>query len=288
MKRILVTGADGFIGRKLTERLIAEGYEVTGFDLRHGDICEKDALEKNVELPVDYTFHLAGKTFVPDSWNDPQDFYRVNVLGTLNVLEFCRRSGSGLTFVSSYVYGKPEYLPVDEKHPVKPFNPYSHSKIIAEELCRYYCDEFGIESCILRPFNIYGPGQSDRFLIPEIIKKVLDPSTEVVEINYERPKRDFLYIDDLICALIKTMTAPRTFYNIGRGESISVKDLICFVFSITGISKQIISLGKERQMEIFDLYADIKKISHDLSWKQKTLLSEGLKLSITHLKNLRK
>jgi len=84
------------------------------------------------------------------------------------------------------------------------------------------------------------------------------------------------------------MTAPRTFYNIGRGESISVKDLICFVFSITGISKQIISLGKERQMEIFDLYADIKKISHDLSWKQKTLLSEGLKLSITHLKNLRK
>jgi len=160
MKKILITGSGGFIGKALVKRLSGMEYAVTGFDLADGDIAEEGALTHLEKEDIFYVFHLAGKTFVPESWSNPFLFYRTNVLGTANVLEFCRKTGAGLTYVSSYLYGKPEYLPVDEKHPVKAYNPYSHSKLVAEELCRYYREQFPLGISILRPFNVYGPGQS--------------------------------------------------------------------------------------------------------------------------------
>ncbi|HSN49645.1 MAG TPA: SDR family oxidoreductase, partial [Bacteroidales bacterium] len=166
---ILVTGSEGFIGKALIARLLASGHTVTGFDAPEGDIAEKGILDNLKDTGIGYVFHLAAKTFVPESWNNPFDFYRVNLLGTTNVLEFCRATGAGLSYISSYLYGTPGYLPVDEKHPLKAHNPYSHSKIVAEETCRYYRDQFKIPVTIFRPFNIYGPGQDQRFLIPKII-----------------------------------------------------------------------------------------------------------------------
>jgi len=232
MKRILVTGSEGFIGKALVKRLLEDGHEVTGFDLADGDIAERSSLDKLLGSGIEYVFHLAGRTFIPDSWEQPFDFYRVNVLGTLNVLEYCRKTGCELTYVSTYVYGTPEYLPIDEKHPVKANNPYTQSKIMAEELCRFYQKEFNVGTCILRPFNIYGPGQSVHFFIPEIILKILDPKLESITLQNIRPSRDFLFIDDFIDALINSVLISREIFNVGSGMSIGVKEIVNKIFNL--------------------------------------------------------
>ena len=117
---------------------------------------------------IDHVIHLAAKSFVPESWDNPYIYYRTNVLGAANVLEYCRKTECDLTALSSYIYGKPTHLPISEKHPIRPYNPYSHSKILSEELYNYYRKSFKLKINILRPFNIYGPGQKDTFVIPKI------------------------------------------------------------------------------------------------------------------------
>jgi nucleoside-diphosphate-sugar epimerase len=252
------------------------GFAIAGFDLADGDIAEEGTLSYLEKEEISYVFHLAGKTFVPESWSHPYSFYRTNVMGTENILEFCRKTGAGLTYVSSYLYGKPEYLPVDENHPVKAYNPYSHSKVVAEEICRYYRDQFNLGVIILRPFNVYGPGQSNQFLIPELIKKILDPGTSFIEVMDLRPKRDFVFIDDFTQALYLSMNGPRGIYNIGSGSSVSVQEVINLLEEISGIRKNILTRNVERPMEIFDLYADVTKITRLLKWKMKVGLKEGL------------
>jgi nucleoside-diphosphate-sugar epimerase len=276
MKKILVTGSNGFIGRALVKRLSGLGFAIIGFDIADGDIAEEGSLAHLENEDISYVFHLAGKTFIPESWVHPFNFYRTNVLGTANILEFCRKTGAGLTYVSSYLYGKPEYLPVDEKHPVKAYNPYSHTKLVAEEICRYYRDQFNLGISILRPFNAYGPGQSEQFLIPELIRKMLDPQITFIEVMDLRPKRDFVFIDDLVEALFLSMDGPRGIYNVGSGSSVSVEEVINNIKELTGIQKNVLTRKVERPMEIFDLYADVTKISASLKWKMNVSFKEGL------------
>src|SRR5450432_2093010 len=126
--RILVTGGGGFVGRHLVSALKSEGFDVVRHRLRDGDLAR-------CSLPyegVSHICHLAARTFVPDSWRSPRDFYDTNLMGTLNVLEFCRRQKAILILMSSYLYGQPKYLPIDENHPLQALNPYAHSKLLAE------------------------------------------------------------------------------------------------------------------------------------------------------------
>ena len=276
MKKILITGSNGFIGRALVKRLSGLGFAIIGFDIADGDIAEEGSLAHLENEDISYVFHLAGKTFIPESWSHSFNFYRTNVLGTANVLEFCRKTGAGLTYVSSYLYGKPEYLPVDENHPVKAYNPYSHTKLVAEEICRYYRDQFSLGISILRPFNAFGPGQSEQFLIPELIRKILDPQLAFIEVMDLRPKRDFVFIDDLVEALFLSMDGPRGIYNVGSGSSVSVEEVINNIKELTGIQKNVLTRKVERPMEIFDLYADVTKISASLKWKVNISFKEGL------------
>jgi UDP-glucose 4-epimerase len=285
MKKILVTGNNGFVGKALVKRLGEEGYEVTGFDIDDGDIAGKDPFQSLTGRDFDYVFHLAGKTFVPDSWKEPFEFYRVNVLGTLNVLELCRSEKCGLTYVSSYVYGTPEYLPIDEKHPVKAYNPYSQSKILAEEVVKFYQENFDVQTCILRPFNIYGPGQPDNFLIPEMISKFLDENQNVVHVKDTRPKRDFLYVDDFIESLIFSMSVPREIFNVGSGRSVSVNQILEVITKITLVIKPIQHDLEQRSNEIFDLYSDINRISK-CGWKPKINLEEGITECVEYYKSM--
>jgi nucleoside-diphosphate-sugar epimerase len=134
-KTVLVSGASGFIGRPLTEKLERAGYPMVRHSEARGDVA---------------SCHL------PDG------------------AEFCRRHGASLTIMSSYVYGRPRYLPISEEHPVEAFNPYSHSKLLAEEACRYCARQFSLRVTIIRPFNIYGPGQNGNFLVPTLLRQVLD------------------------------------------------------------------------------------------------------------------
>jgi nucleoside-diphosphate-sugar epimerase len=219
---------------------------------------------------------FAAKTFVPESWKNPSEYYRINVLGTQNVLDFCRKTGVALTYVSSYVYGAPQYLPIDENHPLNAYNPYSHTKILAEEICGYYSDQFGVQMTILRPFNAYGPGQAEPFLIPELIRKIFDQENPVIEVSDTRPRRDYVFIDDLVDALMLSIDGPKGIYNVGSGYSVSVSELIDLLSNITGIIKETVSAKTERPMEIFDLYADVSKIADALKWKPKTALRQGL------------
>ncbi|MEI6888031.1 MAG: NAD(P)-dependent oxidoreductase [Bacteroidota bacterium] len=276
MRKILVTGSDGFIGRAVVKRLKAEGFDVEGLDLTQGDITQVTCFDRYLEKNYFHVIHLAGKTFVPDSWKDPASFYRINLTGTVNVLEFCRKTGAGLTYISSYLYGSPEYLPVDENHPVKSYNPYSHSKLLADNTCQFYALNFKLRISVLRPFNAYGPGQSAQFLIPEIIEMVNNPSIPEVQVMDLRPKRDYVFIDDLVDAIFRTIEGEPGIYNVGSGQSVSVEDLIKTVMSLSGITKPYKAKGAERQNEIFDLYAGIDRIRLALGWQPKTTLKEGL------------
>jgi nucleoside-diphosphate-sugar epimerase len=201
---ILVTGATGFVGTHLVAALRREGRSVLTHSSADGDIAR-------CALPFDdaaHVVHLAGRSFVPDSWESPRAFYDVNVVGTVNVLEFCRRRKVPLTYVSSYVYGIPRGLPIGEDHPVQASNPYSHSKILAEESVRYFVSQFGVQASIVRPFNVYGPHQDERFIIPTLVRQALDPDIERITVRDLRPKRDFIHVRDLVSLLIATLTRP--------------------------------------------------------------------------------
>lgn len=281
-KTILVTGSNGFIGTNLVKQLINSGYNVIEFDIHIGEIS-------NYVFPydkIDHIFHLASLTFVPQSWEKPVDFYKTNVIGTANILELCRKHFCSLTYISSYVYGNPTYLPVDEKHPIEPVSPYNHSKILAEELCKFYAINFNIEITILRPTNIYGSGQNTNFLIPMLIEKTLNETVKTIEVMDLRPKRDYLYLNDFLDALLLTINKKGiNIYNIGFGESISVEEIIKTICNVTNIKKQYLSLGKERKNEVWDLYVDITKIKNELGWQPKINFKEGIRKIILNKKS---
>src|SRR6185312_14614684 len=272
---ILVTGSGGFIGKHLVRMLESLGYSVQRHALAAGDLAQC-ALGYS---GISHVFHLAGKTFVPDSWADPLSFYSANVLTTANVLEFCRRCGASLTFVSSYVYGRPQVIPITEDHPVQAFNPYSHSKILAEEICRFYASHHQTRVAIVRPFNVYGPGQDPRFLIPTLIRQALAADSEIIEVADDRPRRDFIYVSDLIDLLIATLTRGGTgAYNAGSGLSTSIPEIVASLNSFLPNKKRLISRGESRPQEVLDVVADIRKAESELDWKPRIDLESGLHL----------
>jgi nucleoside-diphosphate-sugar epimerase len=278
---ILVTGATGFIGRHLVSALEAAGHRVQAHSRQHGDISRCPPVVDDVR----HVFHLAARTFVPDSWSVPASFYEVNVLGTVNVLELCRRTGASLTFLSSYVYGRPRALPVSESHPLAAFNPYSHTKILAEEAVRYYMATFGVQASVVRPFNVYGPAQADHFLIPEIVRQLLDPAIEAITVADLRPRRDYIYVADLVSLLLKTVDAGvGGVYNAGSGESRNVQWIIDTAGELAGIRKPIRPTGQPRANEIFDVVADVARANRDLDWRPSTSLHDGLARTIAWMR----
>jgi len=270
---ILVTGATGFIGRHLVSALEEAGWRVHTHSQREGHIATCPLAFDDVR----HVFHLAARTFVPDSWKDPAGYYEVNVLGTVNVLEFCRRTGASLTFLSSYVYGRPCSLPIAESHPLQAFNPYSHTKIMAEDAVGFYAAAFGVTAAIIRPFNVYGPGQSRHFLVPEVIRQALNPHIESITVSDLRPSRDYLYISDLISLLVKTLTAGAGgVYNAGSGQSTSVRWVIDAVSEITRTSKPVHCTAQPRPNEILDVVADVARAERELQWGPTISMEAGL------------
>ncbi len=272
--RILVTGSDGFIGAKVCSKLREKGFEVEAHTLAVSDIGTGIPEYKG----IDWVLHLAALTSIRDSWDRPGDFYNINFMGTQRVLEVCRKNNCGMTFMSTYVYGHPKYLPVDEAHQAMPNSPYSQTKYLAEQLCGFYSSNYSIPCVILRPFNIYGPGQSGGFLVPSIFAQVMDPSTDEVRVENLRPKRDYVYVDDVVGAIVSTIGRKTAgVYNIGTGVATGVGELIEAVFKVTGIRKKVISVDKIRPDEVHEITASYRKINGDLGWAPATGLEEGLK-----------
>jgi len=276
MPRAWITGRNGFVGRRLVPRLLAERWTLVGAErTEQPDIADWDAV-KTVP-PFDVVVHLAARTFVPGSLTDPREYYRVNTGGTLNVLELCRLRRARLVYISAYVYGAPQYLPVDERHPVQATNPYTQSKLLAEDLCRAYHRDFGVASTILRVFNIYGPGQTGDFLIASIVRQL---QTGRIVLQDPAPRRDFVHVDDVADACMRAMaheSAGVDCFNIGSGTSISVEDLVRQLVAASGKSAAIEFTGVKRDREIPDTRCDNSKARKHLGWEPRVRLEDGIR-----------
>jgi len=276
--RLLVTGAEGFIGSHLVKALRAAGHDVLTHAKSQGDI-------RNCQLPfegVEHVFHLAGRTFVPDSWTAPLSFYETNVLGTVNVLEFCRVSSASMTLVSSYVYGPPARLPISEDDPLQAYNPYSHTKILSEETALYYQRQFQVPVTIVRPFNVYGPGQDSRFLIPTILSQALDPMTDTIVISDLHPRRDYIFIADLIELLVRTASRKTGgIFNAGSGCSWTAGEVIAMANELIPVPKTVVSNELTRPWEIMNVLADITRARDQLGWGPQVTLRDGLQKTLT-------
>jgi len=277
-KRILVTGHDGFIGSYLLPELEKDN-EVLTLEEDQGFIDVRD-WEKIREIDdVDLIYHLAAVTFVPYSFDHPRETYEVNVGGTLNLLELARLNDAKVVTMSSYVYGKPEYLPIPETHPLHPNNPYTYSKMVMEKLCQGYSTDFNLNCVILRPFNIYGLGQGENFLIPSIINQLHQGK---IELQDPKPKRDFIYVTDVIRAMIKAGNyTPRDnldIFNVGYGKSYSVEEIVDKIVELHGREVDVTYTGERRPNEVMDTVADIKHIHDKMGWEPLTSLDEGLSI----------
>lgn len=284
MKRILVSGSSGFIGKNLCQVLSRGNNQV--FEIPSSnefDLCDSKKVKNLPE--VDVIIHLAAKSYIPDSFNNPGFFYQNNVFSTLNLLEKSRRDKAKFILLSTYVYGNPQYLPIDENHQRNPLNPYTQSKVICEDLCQAYSRDFGLNSIILRPFNVYGPNQLSSFLIPSIISQL---DNEEIFLQDSRPKRDYIFIDDLVEAILLSVDLEKegcNSYNVGSGSSYSVSELVDMLIHISKSTAKIRYANIERKGEVLNTIADIKKINSDLGWFPLVDLHEGLIRTFNSTKN---
>lgn len=273
-RRVVVTGAGGFLGARLVARLTKLGCEVVPLGRAGGFRLMKDAIPMQ---GVDHVFHLAAETGVPDSWQDPARFHLINSHGTVRVLDQCRLAGCSMTYVGAYIYGVPTHLPIDETHPLDPNNPYAFSKWMGEQACAWFAQCYSIPVTAIRLFNVYGPGQSTRFLIPSIVAQVLDPAAPSVQLMDLAPRRDYLFVDDAVDALLASWPLDSyALYNVGNGTSHSVGDVAGAVMQATGISKPVEVIGEPRRNEIPDVRADCSRLAQARGWKPRYSLVEGI------------
>jgi NAD dependent epimerase/dehydratase len=306
MKKVVVTGADGFIGSHLTELLVREGFEVKALayynsfntwgwldrspvlkdiEVVSGDVRDPFFCRKLVN-GVDAIFHLAALIAIPYSYVAPQSYIETNINGTINICQAALDSGALVVQTStSEVYGTAQYVPIDEEHPLQPQSPYSASKIGSDMMALSYFNAFSLPVTVARPFNTYGPRQSARAVIPNIISQVSAGKKSVL-LGDLTPTRDFNYVEDTcrgLLALAKCGSAVGQVTNIGSNFEISIKDLVHKIASLMGREIHVESdearLRPEKS-EVFRLWCDNGKIKELTGFQPLVGLDEGLKRTI--------
>ncbi len=274
MKRVIITGCTGFIGRSLINELESEKLTIIGYSSKDGNITEKNTWLKMPK--ANYLIHLAAMTFIPKSWDDPKKFIDTNTIALLNAIEYCKKYKSKLIYLSTFVYGS-KNIPIDENSELNPQNPYALSKLLGENICSFYKKVDNLDVIILRPFNIFGNGQNNLFLIPSLISQIKnEEKITVMDIN---PKRDYLYIKDLVDAIKKSLFYKGNSYifNIGSGLSYSVIEVIEIIQKICETNLDIECTNKVRRMELDDTVANIELAKRELKWEPKYSLPKALK-----------
>lgn len=280
--KILITGHSGFIGSYLQKKLEKTEHELILVDIANGtNICDWQQVKQYEGMDV--IVHLANLSFVPSSYEQPKRFYETNYLSTLNMLELCRLNNAKMVFFSSYIYGHPQYQPIDENHPTQAFNPYAQTKVICESLCEGYNRDFKVPITIFRPFNIYGTGQNPDFLIPSIIQQA---KTGKIVIKDDRPKRDYIHVEDIVDAIITAIETENTDksiqkFNLGSGVSYSVKEIVDMVRGLFDTEIEYICTHEIRPNDVMDTIADISKIQNESHWKPSISILEGLKKMVS-------
>ncbi|MBK6953222.1 MAG: NAD(P)-dependent oxidoreductase [Crocinitomicaceae bacterium] len=277
-ERILILGATGFIGKKLISKLENDHTDLGLIKWNsESDIADEKIVAAIVNEKPSIILVAAGKSFVPDSWKQPLDFFRINTVGTLNIAEAARLCGAKIVFLSTFVYGEPYRLPIKEKNAVRPFNPYASSKFLAEQTLKDYYRFFGVQSNVLRVFNVYGQGQRNDFLIPTLIEQY--KTKAAIHVKDLKPKRDYIHIDDLVDAIIASMKKFQGFevYNAASGNSYSVEEVIGFVCKAGGKMVPVSSDEQTRTNEVMDTKADISKIASELNWVPQIEFEAGIR-----------
>lgn len=274
MTDVLITGSSGFIGRHLVSRLENFGHRVHRAARQDGDVAKPSTWQSYPHAEV--VVHLAANNFVPSSWQAPWQVIRENVLSTVAALDYCRERGATLILPSSYMYGNPDRLPVTEDAPVRVNNPYALSKSLAEQVCRFYSEQFDVGVTILRLFNVYGPGQGENFLIPTILRQ-LRAGGEIC-LQDLTPRRDFVYVLDVVEAILRAIATGGGFntVNIGSGESYSVSELVETIQRVWGTALPVRSAEDSRPAEIMDTVADISRATAHLGWVPRYDLRRGV------------
>lgn len=307
MTRVLVTGADGFIGSHLVEMLVAKNYEVRALSQYNSfnswgwleDINCKSEIEiisgdirdsyfcKKITKNIDIVFHLAALIAIPYSYDAPQSYIDTNIKGTLNICQAAMENGvSKIIHTStSEVYGTATYVPIDESHPLQPQSPYSASKIGADAIAMSFHNSFELPLAIARPFNTFGPRQSARAVIPSIIIQIASGKKEL-KLGDLSPTRDFNYVKDTCRGLIKIAESAGTngeVLNIGSNKEVSIFDTLNLIKKIMKSDISVIT-DEERirpkNSEVFRLWCDNTKINKITNFKPKYSFEYGLEKTI--------
>lgn len=310
---VLVTGADGFIGSHLVERLVADGARVRAFclydsrgsagwlddapaevradiDLRFGDIRDSRFVEAATN-GVEIVIHLAALIAIPYSYVAPASFIETNVVGTLNVLEAARRAGVRrvVQTSTSEVYGTPAGLPIAEDHPYNAQSPYAASKVAADQLALAFHRSFELPVVVLRPFNTYGPRQSDRAVLPTMIRQLLGGAREV-RLGRLDPRRDLTYVDDTVEGFVRASEAAGIdgqVIQLGSGRDVSIAELFALACRLLGVDARTVedpARLRPEASEVLVLRSDPSRARELLGWQARTRLEDGLLATIEWLR----
>jgi len=307
-KKVLVTGAGGFIGSHLTEALVEAGVSVRAlvhynsrndwgllemlpagikdaFEVVAGDIRDP-FMVKSAVRGCDAVFHLASLIAIPYSYTAPASYVATNVTGAVNVLQAALACDveKVVHTSTSEVYGTALYTPIDEQHPLQGQSPYSASKIGADKIAESYYLSFGLNVATIRPFNTYGPRQSARAIIPNIITQALQ--NDRVEVGLLSPVRDFTFVKDTVDGFVKMAendgAAGKT-VNIGSGSALTIGDLAQKILASMGVDKKIVSSQKRvrpAKSEVMKLLCDNSRAAELIGWQPQTSIEQGLRATI--------
>ena len=311
MKKILVTGAAGFIGSHLTERLVQNGFDVRAFvhynslnfwgwleksqylsemEIVRGDVRDFDSVYSAMQ-DCSEVFHLAALIGIPYSYDSPLAYIRTNIEGTYNVLQSTRMLGLENIIITSTseTYGTAKFVPITEEHPLVGQSPYSATKIAADELAISYYRSFELPIKIVRPFNTYGPRQSARAIIPTVITQILSGKREI-KLGNLLPTRDFTYVLDTVKGFVEISKCDNLngqITNIGTQTEISIKDLVLLISRLCNEELQIVQ-EEERvrppKSEVERLLCDNTKIIEHTKWQPKYSIEKGLRETIEWMK----
>lgn len=304
--KILVTGADGFIGSHLTENLVREGYQVKAFvhynsfnswgwldhiapeilkeiEIFSGDVRDPFGV-KTAMQNCNVVMHLAALIGIPYSYHSPQNYVETNINGTLNIVQAAKELGVQRVIhtSTSEVYGSAQYVPIDEKHPLQPQSPYSATKIAADQLALSYYHAFDLPVCVLRPFNTYGPRQSARAVIPTTISQI-NQGIKEIKLGSLEPTRDFTYVTDTANAFIKAIDAPNIVgktINLGANFEISIASLVQMIADIMQANVNVIADPariRPANSEVERLWSNNSLAKTLLQWTPSLTGTEGLR-----------
>ncbi len=314
MKKVLVTGADGFIGSHLTESLLEKGYEVKAFayynsfntwgwldslpadklkeiEVFTGDIRDPNGVREAMK-GVDGVFHLAALIAIPFSYHSPDSYVDTNIKGTLNVLQAARQLETQRVLVTSTseVYGTAQYVPIDEKHPYQGQSPYSATKIGADRLAESFYRSFSLPVSIVRPFNTFGPRQSARAVIPTIISQLL-AGKEEIKLGSLTPTRDFNYVKDTAAGFIAIAESEKTIgeeINIATQQEISIGELAQEIIGQINPNARVVcdeQRLRPEKSEVSRLLGANAKIKSLTEWKQQYTFGEGIAKTIEWMRH---